>query len=303
MGAPTKLRRWRLSARAISLALLSGAVLASPGSASDGGHDVRADVEAAYGALPFDDPSDTVVLIFNHGSGPEFTPDRCKREKDVPQVIRKLDHRRLGGKQVIVYAYCTPSRVGEYRHESRTGEPKVVKRARDIEELVGDFMAAGFPSRNIFLIGHSAGAWASLLVARRRNVDFNSVIAFGPAFAGRKATRSQGWWDLHRKQSAYLRRAPGLNAMVFAFEGDTYSDISELGSTFGAPGTKFVTVTRAAGRNGDCRKVATHRGAFTKCFEDFAGQRISSFIEQRLRDAGSPGASADKRLSQIGWDR
>ena len=258
--------------------------------------------KSRFDAVNLIDPADAVLLIYNHGSRQEFNPDRCNPASDVPSVVRNLDGRRLGGKQVIVYAFCTPSRVGEYRHESRTGEPKVVKRARDIEELVGDFTAAGIPSRNIFLVGHSAGAWASLLVARRRNVDFNSVIAFGPAFAGLKATRSQGWWDLHRKQSAYLRRAPGLNAMIFAFEGDSYSDISELGSIFSAPGTKFVAVTRTAGKHDDCRKVATHRGAFTKCFEDLAGQRISSFIEQRLHDAGFLGASADKRLSQIGWD-
>lgn len=276
--------RWRLLARPVSLALLGMAVLAFPGHASEGGYHPPATAHSDYDAVALDNPSDAILLIFNHGSGAEFTPDQCKGVKGVPQVIRKLEGRRLADKQVIVYAFCTPSRVGEYNHNSRTGEPKVVKRALDIEQLVGRFTVAGLPSRSIFLVGHGAGAWASLLVGRRGNVDINAVIGFGPAFAGRKVTRSEGWWDLHRKQSEYLRTAPRLDAMVFAFEGDRYSDVSELESTFSATGVEFVPVTEEAGNNAGCKLSANRNGAFSKCFGQFAEQRISAFIEERLRN-------------------
>lgn len=241
-------------------------------------------VESKLDALDLDDPANTVLLIYNHGSRQEFYPDRCEASAGVPQVVRNLSGRQVAGKRVLVYAFCTPSRVGEYRHQSRTGEPKVAKRARDIENLVQKFTATGLPSENIFLVGHSAGAWASLLVSRRGNVDINAVIGFAPAFAGPIATRSSGWWDLRRKQSTLMRTSPRMDALVFAFDGDPYYELSELGTIFSAPGTEFVPVTRGVANRTDCRRVMSHRGAFTNCFEELASQRITAFIQQRLRN-------------------
>lgn len=251
----------------------------------------KAPVESKFGAVNLNDPANTVLLIYNHGSRQEFYPDRCEPSSDVPQVVRNLSGRQVAGKRVLVYAFCSPSRVGEYQHQSRTGEPKVAKRARDIENLVDRFTAAGLPSQNIFLVGHSAGAWASFLVSRRGNVEINAVIGFAPAFAGPILTRSSGWWDLRRKQSAFLRTSPRLDALVFAFDGDPYYEVSELGTVFSVPGVDFVPVTRAVGNNTDCRRIMSHRGAFTNCFEELASQRISAFIEQRLRNTDIAAAS------------
>ena len=164
-------------------------------------------------------------------------------------------------------------------------------------QRVDTFTAAGLPSRNIFLAGHSAGAWASLLVARWGKVDVTGDIAFAPTFAGPVETRPSGWTILHREQSALLRTATRLDALVFAFNGDAYSEVSDLGSVFTAPGVTFVPVTHTAGNYDDCGKVAFHRGVFTQCFDRFAAPRISSFIEQRLRDTSPARASDDKRLT------
>lgn len=255
-------------------------------------------VKTTFDAVPLNDPGNTVLLIYNHGSRQEFHADRCNPPSDVPEVVRNLSGREVAGKQVLVYAFCTPSRIGEYRHQSRTGEPKVAKRARDIEHLIDRFAAAGLPSRNIFLVGHSAGAWASLLVSRRGNVDINAVIGFAPAFAGPKATRSPGWWDLHRQQSAFLRASPRLDALVFAFDGDRFSDVSELGSVFSAPGVEFVPITRQIANGADCGPVLSHRGAFANCFDELASRRISAFIEQRLRDTALAATSTATRVPE-----
>lgn len=241
--------------------------------------------ESKFGAVNLNDPANTVLLIYNHGSRQEFYPDRCDPPSDIPQVVRNLSGHRLAGKRMLVYAFCTPSKVGEYRHQSRTGEPKVAKRARDIENLVARFADAGLPSQNIFLVGHSAGAWASLLVSRRGNVNINAVIGFAPAFAGPKATRSSGWWDLHRKQSAFLRASPRLDALVFAFDGDPFSDVPELSSDLSVPGVELVPVTRVTGNSADCGRITSHHGVFTNCFEELAAQRIGAFIEHRLRNS------------------
>ena len=133
--------------------------------------------------------------------------------------------------------------------------------------------------------------------ARWGKVDVTGVIAFAPTFAGPVEARPSGWTILHREQSALLRTASRLDALVFAFDGDAYSEVSDLGSVFTAPGVTFVPVTRTVGNYGDCGKVAFHRGAFTQCFDGFAAPRISSFIEQRLRDTNPARASSDKRLT------
>lgn len=290
-----------LLARSVCLALLGMAVVSFPSYASHGSHDTRPMAAAAtYGDIKLDDASDTILLIYNHGSREEFIPDRCDPDRDVPGVVRRMADRPLAGKKVLVYVFCTPSRVGEYVHETRTGEPKVVKRARDIEELVDRFTAAGLPGRNIFLVGHSAGAWASLLVARRETIDVNAVIGFAPAFAGPKATRSPGWSDLHREQSRYIQTATSLDALVFAFEGDSYVDISELESVVSVPGIDFVRVSRGSNYNFTCRLTAPHRRAFTQCFEDYAAPRMRAFIEQRLR-AADPGVASTETLLSLNF--
>lgn len=287
-----------LLARSVSLALLGTAVTTFPSHASHSNHHtLLMSAAATYGNVKLDDASDTVLLIYNHGSQEEFIPDSCDPGRDVPEVVRRLADRPLAGKKVLVYVFCTPSRVGEYVHETRTGEPKVIKRARDIEELVDRFTAAGLPGRNIFLVGHSAGAWASLLVARRETIDVNAVIGFAPAFAGPKATRSPGWSDLHREQSRYLQTASSLDALVFAFEGDSYVDVSELESVISVPGIDFVRVSRGSNYDFTCGLTAPHRRAFTQCFEEFAAPRIRAFIEQRLRAADPGVASAESLLS------
>lgn len=276
----------RLLARSVSLAFLGIAAATYPSHASDSRHHtLLTSAAVTYGDVKLDNASDAVLLIYNHGSQEEFIPDRCDPDEDIPEVVRRMAERPLGGKKVIVYGFCTPSRVGEYVHETGAGEPKVVKRAHDIEDLVDRFTATGVPGRNIFLVGHSAGAWASLLVARGGNVDVNAVIGFAPAFAGPKATRSPGWVDLYNEQSRYLQTAASLNALIFAFEGDRYGEVSDIKWAVSAPGIDFVPVSRGAYNDFTCRLTTPHRSVFTRCFEDLAAPRIRAFIEQRLRTA------------------
>ena len=74
------------------------------------------------------------------------------------------------GRWVVVYAFCSPTDVGAYDDEYLEGEPKVVKRAKDIEFLMREYFDAGMAPEQVFLAGQAAGAWASLLIARRGRV-------------------------------------------------------------------------------------------------------------------------------------
>ena len=236
-------------------------------------------------------PAETVVVIYNHGSDQEFVPDPCdpaggdSSEWSVPSVLSNLSGTRVAGKVIAMYGYCTPSRVGEYRHAERSGEPKVAKRAREIATLVDRFVALGVPRRQIFLAGHSAGAWASLLAAREHPRSFNAVIGFGPAFAGRRATRPPGWEWLRGTQVLHLRAAPRIDALVFAFEGDPYEPPADLAFLRGIPGVELVVLSETRIDGVSCGGGSPHLTDRKPCFHATQGARIRDYIERRLQPA------------------
>ena len=77
-------------------------------------------------------------------------------------VIKELSGKKVRGLEVVVYGFCTPAKTGSYHQRSRTGEPKVMQRVENIEDVVRSFQNAGVPAEHIFLVGNSAGGWASL---------------------------------------------------------------------------------------------------------------------------------------------
>ena len=54
---------------------------------------------------------------------------------------------------------------------------------------VNEFLMQGF--ENIILVGHSAGAWASLNLQSRFPKKIDGVIAFNPAFTGTKKNKGK----------------------------------------------------------------------------------------------------------------
>jgi pimeloyl-ACP methyl ester carboxylesterase len=230
-------------------------------------------------------PERSVLVVYNHGSAEELIPDACEPAgATTPPVIGDLAGQKIRGFRIIVFAYCTPSRVGAFHHASGEGEPKVVKRTKDIERLIGEFVAGGLAPERIFVAGHSAGGWAALLAARRAVAPFNGVIAFAPAFAGRKAGREDGWWALHHRQVADLSLSERLDALVFAFEGDAYNDAGDLQFLAQVEGVDFVVLPGDRIDGADCDKPDPHQTPFRDCFRQTQGKRIVRFLEERLTD-------------------
>ena len=235
------------------------------------------------GSIEIPAPMTSVVLIFNHGSTQEFEADGCRPQGwTTPAVVAGLSDREVAGRRIVVYGYCTPAKVGAYRHQDRAGEPKVIKRTKDIEGLVRDFQAVGVPARHLFVIGHSAGGWASLLVLRRANVAVNAAIAFAPAFAGRRAGRAPGWQWLHDQQVGYLDGASRLDALVFAFDGDAFNRPRDLAFLAGITGVTFVPLSSTVIDGVPCTGRSAHRTSFATCFAETQTQRILRFIRNRL---------------------
>ena len=228
-------------------------------------------------------PAGMVLIIYNHDSLAEDAPDRCQPKGDTtPDVIRDLVGKRVGGKMIAVYAFCTPSKVGAFNDKYREGEPKVVKRTKDIEFLMRDFLKSGMPPQNIFLAGQGAGAWAPLLVARRGHVAFNSVIAFAPGFTGPKKGRSEGWTHVLREHERFITRTPEINGLVFAFQNDPYVTTRDLRFLRSVKGINMVGLPSKAINKVACSRGKPHLTAFDECFRKTQLRHIIAFLSRRI---------------------
>ncbi len=230
-------------------------------------------------------PENKILIIYNHGSQAENKKDYCYPNSwTTPSVIKRLSGDVINGLEVVVYGFCSPWRFGGYNGALRMGEPKVLKRAKSLEILVKQFIEHGVPGNRIFLAGHSAGAWASLLVARRGEVEFNSVIGFAPAFSGKEADRSEGWWELRNQHVDYLQQAQYLPALIYAFESDPFNDPSDLSFLGTIAGVVLINSDELPGATdgNDCPEPRGHRGPFKSCFSETQLSVIRDYIQQRL---------------------
>lgn len=226
--------------------------------------------------------ADGILLLYSHGSREEFLRDRCfPGSVTTPRWLRAFADERIADLPVSIYAFCTPTRVGDYRHEARTGRPKVEQRAEELEQAVREFVHQGFAPRRIFLLGHSAGGWASLWAVRDGEPRVAGVIAFAPAFAGPRRGRPAGWQWLRARHVDALQRSTPLAALVFTYRGDPFEDAATLSFLRTIPGTELVVLDSA-----DCPDRRPHRAAFSSCVMDAGVRaRMRAFIERRLAGA------------------
>ncbi len=233
--------------------------------------------------LSVDNPQNKILLIYNHGSRPEGYADPCFPNNaflpgGMPSVVHHLAGETIDGKTLVVYALC--SQVGGLIKLRDTEENlKIRHRIAEIERAVDRFHRLGFAARQIFLVGHSAGGWASLMVAAEQPESVNAVIAFSPAFAGFRKTRNRQWWAFRRRLAEQLSASPYLDALVFAFPGDPYNTLEELAFLGRIPGVEYRPLT-GSGELAHCYRG--HRTAFRSCFERNERSVILDFIRQRL---------------------
>jgi pimeloyl-ACP methyl ester carboxylesterase len=255
------------------------AVALLAGCASPGGVVVPPAHDAARSPAPRVDP-DGILLLYAHGSRQEYLRDRCfPNSVTTPRWLRRFAGSEIAGLPVSVHAVCTPSRTGEFDHRDRSGEPKVVKRTRDLEAEIRRFVAQGFAPGRIVLLGHSAGGWAALLAAHDGEPPVAGVIAFAPAFAGPLRIRSPGWQWLRDVQARWLADSEQLPALVYAYRGDRFETPEALAFLKPIPGLLMITLDPA-----ECGDIEAHRAAFNACVMDGREQdRIAGFIERRVQ--------------------
>jgi pimeloyl-ACP methyl ester carboxylesterase len=181
-----------------------------------------------------DEPSDaaerarSVLVIYNHGSDGTLRRFNCFARP--PFWVEKLGGETIDGRPILFHFPCIRTQTDEV--EGTLCERGVCKRAARIQDVVSNCLARGYKSSNIFLAGHSVGAWASLLVKRANPALVNGVIATAPAFDGKReerfcdtpdclepGARDRGLMRLQHDRwlAGGSSSSPELNALVLGF--------------------------------------------------------------------------------------
>lgn len=241
----------------------------------------RPDIARPGPKRPDSDPSDTdrtdtnrtedlrrtVVLIFNHGTNrPQFR-HVCRRERDIPRIVSMVARNT----RWRIHYLCSTATDGEQQGSY------TYKRAKEIERVVDAYRARGVPASRIFLVGHSAGAWSSLIAARQFGHKFNAVIAFAPAFAGPRHEVAQfPWWrnQIRPRQVDDILRAGRMPALVFAYPDDAFNRPRELAFLSRLQGVRVVTFDRCPQRD--------HGTTYSECFARMAAPEVERYIRTRL---------------------
>lgn len=213
------------------------------------------------------DPAKSVVLIFSHGTYRPQRRHQCNEDKDVPTVVRDIADANGWTVLYLCSAATDDGEAGSYTY----------KRAEEILAAVSAHRARGVPAQRIFLLGHSAGGWSSLMAARKDHSDFNAVVAFAPAFAGPRHEEAQypKWRrELAPAQIAYLRGAKRIEALIFAYSDDDFDRPSELAPLQSIPGLRVLAFDA-------CQRG--HGTTYSDCFRDGAKVEIEDYIKTRLK--------------------
>lgn len=175
--------------------------------------------------VPFTSPTDSQrVIIYNHGiSRPQHTEPCHLSYNQPPASLLALEDR-----QTLVYPLC--STATESPAISSAGK-QVYLRRMEINYAIDAFLARGIKPQNLFLAGHSNGGWTSLMMMQDINSRFNGVIAYAPAFAGKRSeVIIAPWWRkiVRPNQILNMLLAPKMDALVFAYENDAFNRPQEL---------------------------------------------------------------------------
>lgn len=243
--------------------------------------------DGATAERPFDmaHPEDHILIVYLNGSTEEPKPDPCDTSApgiNIPRTATDLDGQVIDGRQILVYAFCTRSKIGGFNQPNGDGVPKVIHRATELERLLIHITEQGFPPERLFVMGQSAGAWAGLLVQRDGKAPFAGLIGFAPAFAGHHGRRSTVWQVERDRQAAHIAEAPRLEALIYGFEQDWFEPVRAMGWLAAVPGIRYVAISGRSVFGFECGGQQVHGTVFKDCFRYFQRHRILSFIRDRL---------------------
>ena len=196
------------------------------------------------------DKENTLLFIWNHGSGPDTQMDKCKKkpkfgytwEGAVPPVILEYHNNKINNLVIKIFRLCSGVKGMSGKEQDKIfhlikqgkkidtySELKQQKRQNIIFNKVEEFIKEGF--YNIVIGGYSAGGWASLNLISRYPDKFKGAIVFNPAFAGPKREWNKelpNWGFFREEQIKELQKTDTLNALVFVHSNDEFETPTTL---------------------------------------------------------------------------
>ena len=102
------------------------------------------------------------------------------------------------------------------------GTSKHKKIRNNLVNLINEFKEDGFKSSQIFLIGHSCGAWHSLFISSQNPDLVNSIIAFSPSCFGPRYLYFQrrGFLKQRRDDIKKISNTDLLSSIIFVSPND-----------------------------------------------------------------------------------
>lgn len=222
--------------------------------------------------VEIDNAEQRVILIYSHGTTNSSKREHCGAFWNrIPNSILALQR-----EDVLVYFLC--SKVVEPTWSSPVGH-YVYQRLEEIEHTVDELIALGVSPQRIFLAGHSAGGWVSLMAASKFPEKVNAVVAFAPAFAGKRANeQSDPRWrrESRPRQIEDMLQAIEINALVFAYQDDPYNRPSDLAFL----SNKYPDTVTLIGYK--CHNFSDHIVHLNDCREAETTSLIHQFVDARL---------------------
>lgn len=212
------------------------------------------------------DPENATVIVYSHGTRRPSRKVNCRKKGyGVPDSIMALER----DDSFYVFYLCSAATddgdKGSY----------IFKRKKEIQGVLTELMELGVKPRNIFLAGHSAGAWSSLMSMDVVGSKFNAAIAFAPACCGPRSEKNK--YPIWRKEIRpehvkTMLAVPRIEALVFAYQRDKFNrprDLQFLTDKF----PKSVVLV-----DSDCGGHSSH---LNSCTKDQPAKRIREYIAER----------------------
>jgi len=226
------------------------------------------------------DPSDTLVMVFNHGTDWGGRFQDC-RPGTMPDFIKRWTGHGLAGRKVVAFYLC--AQVTEDWFAMGRG------RARENEAVLDRLIAAGVDPRNIFVFGHSGGASASLMLAERAPKKFNSIVVSAPGY-GFAWLDAEGenypWMDSeYDKWRSRLSRAEDMSGLVFLYDGDIYAPPAQAQFLSAHAQVEVVNIHDDDADGQLCSdEPEAHFYWWSFCFRRDWLDHVESFVAERLEE-------------------
>lgn len=228
-----------------------------------------------------------VLVIFLHGSEDEFQtevfqPGLVVGQTTTPLVIGNLHRTTAKGKPIVVFSHQSfvEPIPGLSEGDVISGpETKAVRRFTELGGLLEYFEHIGYRKENIFISGHSAGAWVALWLISLYPNRCAGVIGFAPAFSGQH-DRHETWEALRGSSINDILAAKEIPSLVYTFNGDEFEQPDEIKRIFRKGSVVKQRCDRVSMFPGF--EPMFHCGAYHPDFERREKSRILSFISNRL---------------------